>query len=337
MAFKICTVGCGDLSFRMHGPAFQKYAMAHPDTELTACCDIDETPAREFQQNFGFQRWYVDMEEMLRLEQPDAVILMVPVALTAQYSCQILNKRIPLLLEKPPGRTPAELEQIITAAAASHTPARVAFNRRYAPLVQHFKKRINDSTDPQSINYLRCDFYRSNRRDTDFSTTAIHGIDTLRFIAAADYKQLNFSYQEFPELGEKVTNIYLNGSTSTGAIVQLNFCPNSGVVLERHTVQALDHTFLLNIPVWGEFDSPGQIQHFFQNKLVYQISGNQLPGGTETYISNGFYGETAAFLNAVRNDAPATGDIHDARQAVAVADCIRQRKKMFSIADNGGE
>ena len=228
MAFKICTVGCGNLSFQMHGPALRKYAATYPDMELTACCDIAGNRAREFQQKFGFQRWYVNMPEMLRLEKPDAVILMVPVALTAQYSCQILNKRIPLLLEKPPGRTPAELEQIIAASETNRTPARVAFNRRFAPLVQHFKKRISDTIDPQTIHYLRCDFYRSNRRDSDFSTTAIHGIDTVRFIADADYKQLNFRYQEFPELGGQVANIYLNGTTTDGAMVQLNFFPNSG-------------------------------------------------------------------------------------------------------------
>ena len=82
MPFKICTIGCGDLSMRYHGPAFRVYAESHPQVELTACCDIDTARVQAFREKFGFQKAYTDLHEMLDKEKPDAVCLMAPVALT---------------------------------------------------------------------------------------------------------------------------------------------------------------------------------------------------------------------------------------------------------------
>ena len=78
MSFKICTIGCGWLASKYHGPSYAGYAAKNPDTELTACCDLDESKAVEFRDRFGFQRHYVDMEEMLSTEKPSAVCVVVP-------------------------------------------------------------------------------------------------------------------------------------------------------------------------------------------------------------------------------------------------------------------
>lgn len=131
MTFKICMIGCGLLANSHHGPAYVKYARDHASTELTACCDLIAQKAEDFSRRFGFQRWYTDPLRMLETEHPDAVCLVVPPAITCQLTCQILKMRFPLLVEKPPGLTVAETDQMIAAARASGTPNQVAFNRRY--------------------------------------------------------------------------------------------------------------------------------------------------------------------------------------------------------------
>ena len=42
---------------------------------------------------------------------------------------------------------------------------------------------------------------RVDRRDPDFSVTAIHGIDAVRFLARSDYAHVRFRYQEHPTSG----------------------------------------------------------------------------------------------------------------------------------------
>ena len=39
---------------------------------------------------------------------------------------------------------------------------------------------------------------RVERRDPDFSTTAIHGLDAVRYLAGADYAEARFRYRELP-------------------------------------------------------------------------------------------------------------------------------------------
>ena len=46
--FKICTVGCGNMSTSGHGPSYAKYKKDYPDTCLAACCDLDESKAKEY-------------------------------------------------------------------------------------------------------------------------------------------------------------------------------------------------------------------------------------------------------------------------------------------------
>lgn len=82
-AFKICCIGCGDVSTRGHGPALKRYRELNPGVELVACCDIDEKKAAGYQKKFGFARYYTDMSFMLENEKPDAVCLIVPVDISS--------------------------------------------------------------------------------------------------------------------------------------------------------------------------------------------------------------------------------------------------------------
>ena len=77
----------------------------HSDTQLVACCDIDEAKAIAFSNHFGFARHYTDYIQMLCAERPDAVTLNVPYTATCELACGIMTLGYPLILEKPPGCT----------------------------------------------------------------------------------------------------------------------------------------------------------------------------------------------------------------------------------------
>src|SRR5712691_7996599 len=181
MNFRICLIGCGQLANSHHGPAYVKYSQENPNTELAACCDVVEQKAVEFSHRFGFRRFYTDPIRMLETEHPDAVCLVVPPSITAGLACQILMLKVPLLIEKPPGLTVDETDRMIAAARLSGTPNQVAFNRRHTPLVAFARNLLTDNVAAGELQHLQYDFYRIGRTDADFSTTAIHGIDTARF------------------------------------------------------------------------------------------------------------------------------------------------------------
>lgn len=333
MAFKICTIGCGQLANSHHGPAYVKYAGQTPDTELAACSDLDAGKAAAFARCFGFNRFYTDPIAMLEKEHPDAVCLLVPPAVTAALACQILLMGYPLLIEKPPGLTAAETDRMIAAARASGTPNQVAFNRRYTPLVSLMRNFLHEHTSLADLQHLQYDFYRIGRTDADFSTTAIHGIDTASFLAGSDYARISFHYHEFPSLGPSTANIFMDCTFTSGMTAQISFCPVSGAVIERATVHALDQLFFLKLPIWNAFDSPGSLVHVSKGDVIRTYAGPEVSGGTEDFILNGFYHENAQFFDDIRSGRIPPGNIASGRQAVEIAQLIRERANSYVQAD----
>lgn len=327
MAFKICVIGCGALANSHHGPAYTQYArQQHPETELAACCDLQAERAEAFARRFGFERSYSDPLRMLAVEAPDAVCLVVPPQVTCQLACQVLERGFPLLLEKPPGLTSTEIDRMIAAAKASGTPNQVAFNRRYTPLVSLLKDWINRENPPLELQHLQYDFFRVGRTDADFSTTAIHGIDTARFLAGSDYAHVLFHYRPLPAHGPTTANILLDCTFASGATAQLSFLPVSGAVIERATLHTFDRLYFLHLPVWNAFDSPGLLQEVVQGQVTRSLRGPEASGSAEDFILNGFYAEDAAFFDDIRHGRTPSGDLASGRQAVVVAQAMRQRK-----------
>ncbi|NUQ02091.1 MAG: Gfo/Idh/MocA family oxidoreductase [Armatimonadetes bacterium] len=325
MAFKIATIGCGGMARQGHGPAHARYAREQPEVELVACCDVRAAAAESFRAEFGYRRAYSDFEELLAAERPDAVCVYVPVMLTTPVVCRVFALGYPVLTEKPPGMTTAEIDQLI--AAAGSVPHQVAFNRRFTPLIRELRRQL-----PGHLHHLEYDFTRVDRRDADFSTTAIHGLDTVRFLAGADYRHLRIRYQHLPELGPAVANTMVDGELTSGVTVHLAFCPVAGVVVERATVQAHDHTWYLQVPVWGAFDSPGRLQHFERGQLVTELDGGSVGDGREMFEESGFYAENAAFFDDLRAGRRPACDLPAARQSVQVMEALRERRAEF-VAD----
>jgi myo-inositol 2-dehydrogenase / D-chiro-inositol 1-dehydrogenase len=327
---RLCVIGCGEHAFSSHGPAQVRYAHAHPDLTLAACCDVAADRARAYAERFGFARSYGDVFEMLALESPDAAVLIVPDAVTADLACAVFERGIPLLLEKPPGRDVRDVDRMLAAAragtrGAGPAPHQVAFNRRYVPLLRELRARIV-ALGPRALQHLRYEMVRVDRRDPDFSTTAIHGIDAVRFLADSDYAEVRFRYHELPELGAGVANIFMDAVLASGATAHLAFCPVAGVVVERVEAHAHAHTYLVEVPMWGAFDSPGRLQHLSGGVLREELRGDSTRAPFE---QGGFFDETAAFFDALRAGRAPSPDLSAVRQSMAVAEAIRERRSEY--------
>jgi predicted dehydrogenase len=296
-----------------------KYAADFPGTELTACCDIDIERAEDFCRDFGFSRAHTDWKNMLEQERPDAVSLAVPVLKTAAMSIEILKMGYDLITEKPPGMTAGECRSIIEAAKTSKGRLGVMFNRRYMPLV----KEMSGILKGREAEYLRYDFYRTGRKDNDFSTTAIHGIDTAQMLAGGLYSKMSFIYQ--PLKTTPVGNILLSGITNRGTRVELNFYPDSGMNAERVVIISKGSTFFLNIPIWDCPDYPGSILEYRDGTLVREIHGEK----TDMFISSGFYDEHRDFYENIRNGLDSPADMPQHMRAVELMEAIRFKETEY--------
>ena len=326
MAFRICVIGCGDMATVGHGPSFQKYARENGEVCLAACCDLDQNKAEAFRDAFGFQHDYTDMDEMLRKEKPDAVSLIVPPAVTMDLTERLLRAGIPVILEKPPGLNKAQTLHLMDIAAQTGTPNQVAFNRRYMPMVQRFKQLRQGRTG----RFWQYDFYRFNRKDRDFSTTSIHGIDTLRFLAEQPYRRVEFTYLPHPKSPELVPSILLDCEFMDGALGRIHFVPASGICAERCMMHGENQLISASLPyhgIRGSIDNAGSILIAENNEVVLQ----EVAPEEEFFVSNGFYGENAHFFDCIRGGITPAGDIASGLQAVEIAQCIRSRASHYEV------
>src|SRR5262249_8060681 len=139
---KLCQIGCGEHARVAHGPSQRRSAAERPELVLAACADLDQTKAESFRAEFGYARAYADASAMLDAERPEAVVVVVPVERAVAVGTLVLERGVPMLLEKPPGATVAEVDILIAAAERRGVPHQVAFNRRHAPLVRELRRRI---------------------------------------------------------------------------------------------------------------------------------------------------------------------------------------------------
>lgn len=325
MGFKICCIGCGDMATVGHGPAFRKYARENPEVLLSACCDLDADKAEQFQKTFGFSRAYTAVDQMLIREKPDAVSLMVPPEITELLTTKLLRAGIPVILEKPPGLDREQTMRLMEVAEQTGTPNQVAFNRRYMPMVQRFAQLRKGRKDL----FWQYDFYRSNRKDADFSTTSIHGIDTMRFLAEKSYRRVDFHYIPNPQDSSLVPTIMLDCEFEDGAQGRITFVPASGICAERCTMHGTNEMIYAALPyhgINGSIDGPGRIVVTEKNQIVFREEAPE----EEFFISNGFYGENARFFDCIRSGVRPQDNIASGLQAVEIADCIRKQKNHYS-------
>ena len=324
MAFKICTVGCGGMANGGHGPSFRKYAQEREGVVLAGCCDVDLQRAEDYRGKFGFQKAYTDMEEMLKAEKPDAVSLVVPVALTERLSIQVMEMGYPVILEKPPGMDREQTLRMMEVAERTGVPNQVSFNRRFMPIIRRFKE-LRQGMQGQLWQY---EFYRINRHDADFSTTSIHGIDTMKFLAGSDYKSVRFFYYPNPVDPGMAPAITLECTFQDGQAGRITFAPGTGIAAERCTMHGSNEMIYATMPYHGNkgsLDENGLITIARMGQIVHQEPGI----AAEDCVENGFYGENAHFFDCIRAGIRPTDDIASGLQSVEIADCIRKGKDSY--------
>jgi myo-inositol 2-dehydrogenase/D-chiro-inositol 1-dehydrogenase len=326
MSFAICTVGCGGLARSMHGPSLALYRQRHPDVTLAACCDLDVEKARAFRDSFGFASWYTDLRAMIDAEKPDALTLIVPPGDTARLAVEVLDRGCPLLTEKPPGLNRSETLSMVAAARRSGAATMVAFNRRYMPISVRLKEVMAEPSFP-APEHVHYDFYRVGRTDEDFATTAVHAIDTVRFIAGSDYDSVRLRYRarERPAVGD----VFLDCRFASGCTAWITFCPVSGIEMERVVVTARDVTLIAELPGWDAAGPAGSLLRFVGNKRRDEAPRSLSLSGELPCERLGFYGENATFFDALRQGARPSGPVEEALQVVEISDCLRRGKELY--------
>jgi predicted dehydrogenase len=287
---RLAVLGAGDHSQRNHLPALADFARRHPgQVELVALCDLRYEHAVVLASRYGFKRVYADLETMLSAERLEGCIAVTPLAETFRLAKRILHAKIPLLMEKPPGETLDQAQEISALAASLGVPVMVSMNRRFDPAL----KAGLDWLGERSVAYLHAIQARHNRREPDFITgTAIHVIDTACFLGGEVH-----SWQSHVRLVDGVKWAQVALSFASGALGWVEILPTAGCVVEQYELCGPDYRLLVRA---GGVDA-GEALAWEKGKLVFQT---QAFSQAAEYIANGVYAETKAFIGALLGERP---------------------------------
>lgn len=291
MTRRIGLFGAGWAARAVHGPSLAAYRRRRGGIVLAAVCDLDASRAEEVRASFGFERAFSSVDEALADGRLEAAVVAVSERHNAEVALACVRAGLPVLLEKPPALTGRQARSLERTIRRLRGRVSVAFNRRWTPAIVRLRKLIAAAGPVQA---LRADLRRVARNEADFSTTAVHAVDTLRFLAGADFRSLDVVYGRCGAKGE-ATSFHGLGEMVGGAVVAFDIVPMAGRDQEDYTVTVGGRTFVA-------------AQH----------------------DSGGFYQETAGFLDALRRNVPLPGPtVAETVQSVEIMEFLGRRGRRY--------
>ncbi|WP_062236103.1 Gfo/Idh/MocA family protein [Fictibacillus sp. FJAT-27399] len=124
---KVGVIGCGTIAKYRHLPEYD----ANPNVELAAVCDLVPERAQAYADQYGAKA-FTEYQELLKMEELDAVSVCLPNYLHAPVTIAALNAGKHVLCEKPMATSRQEGEQMIEAAAKNGKKLMIGHNQRFA-------------------------------------------------------------------------------------------------------------------------------------------------------------------------------------------------------------
>ena len=129
---RVGIIGGGAIAQVAHLPVLKKLKTV----EVQAICDTDLPKARALADRFGVSDALDDIEDLLRDDTLDAVVICSPNHLHEAHALAALSANLHVLVEKPLTVTAASAQRILRAAEKRDRVVMVGMNHRYRPDVQ---------------------------------------------------------------------------------------------------------------------------------------------------------------------------------------------------------
>src|SRR3954470_17606069 len=155
-------VGAGAIAQQAHLPVLSKMR----GVTLVAVCDNDRPKARALADRFGVPDAFTDIEDLLELEELDAVVVATPNHLHEPHVLSALAAGVDVLCERPLALNTKGVERILSAANRSGRKVVVGNNHRFRTDVQALARFIHGG-ELGKITGIRAGAYQFKRPTTE--------------------------------------------------------------------------------------------------------------------------------------------------------------------------
>jgi predicted dehydrogenase len=152
---RIGLVGAGAIAQLAHLPVLSKMKGAR----LVAISDNDQPKASAIAERLNIPDVFTDIEDLLELDQVDAVVLATPNHLHEPHILRALKSKVDVLCERPLSLTSRGVERILTAAKQAGRKVVVGNNHRFRSDVQQLYRFLQGG-ELGRLSGVRCGQYQ---------------------------------------------------------------------------------------------------------------------------------------------------------------------------------
>ena len=320
MTLKTAVIGVGSMG-KNHARIYWELS----NVDLVGVADFDEATSDLIANKYGTKAYY-DYRDLLDEAKPDAVTLAVPTIYHHDVALEIIDRGIPLLIEKPIAYTIEEGQSIIDAAKRKNVKLMIGHIERFNPAILTLKEHINQGNLGR---IFQMDAHRQGpfpARIADVGVVvdlAVHDLDVMRFVSqkeiirvyAETEKHIHSKYEDL------LTGLvrFSDGIVGTLTINWLTptkireFIVTGERGLYRCDYLTQDLYFFENpVSTGSEWDNLRVLRGVREGQMVRHIIAKKEP----------LRSEQEAFLDAVENDTPVAVSGEDGLKALELAKTI---------------
>lgn len=170
---KVGVIGLGSFAHAARLPVLASL----DNVELTACMVRTQATVDRIARQFGFQKKYTVLEDLIEESGIDAAFVITPKQTHYEIVMPLLESGIHVFCEKPMAMSIKEAKEMVDQAEKFGQVLMIGFNRRYAPVYEQAKAEFAENPPDVCVAF-------KNRPGTEYRATmenAIHMVDLLRW------------------------------------------------------------------------------------------------------------------------------------------------------------
>lgn len=304
---RIAIVGAGSLSTRRIYPY-----IGAAGGRLVGVCDLDRSKAERNARLFGGTA-YSDLEEMLRAQRPDGVIICIGPEQHAELAPVVMQMGIPVYTEKPPAPTAAAAFAVARVSRETGVMCTTGFKKRYSTAYARAREWLGKYAPDEyysiSIDYASAQYENDCPRRLFLLDFAVHAIDLAGFLFG-DVRKV-FAFAKGLE-AYAASLQFANGAVGS---LHLNCGRSFGVPTEEVEITVKGGNFMTihNSSCWRitEQGKPAE----WREPPTFVSAGDS---GLET----GHLAEIADFLAAIREGRTTRSNIFESYKSMVLYEAI---------------
>jgi len=312
---RVALIGAGGMANGVHYPSLSEMK----DVEMAAICDVLRAKAKATAKRFGIAKVYVDYGKMLDEVKPDAVYVLMPPHHLFDIAVDVLNRKHHLFIEKPPGVTAFQNRQLAMHAKRNKVLGMVGFQRRYVPLINTLKKKVEKrgSIHTATANFIKfspdVDYY--DGAIDILSCDAVHAVDTLRYLCGGKVVNVASSVRSIDAANPNAFYAIVTFSTGAVGILTTNWAAGHRVFsVEMHTT---------GMSAYAEPDVRGALYKEGSTEPE-RYEPADCAGSDAAWHRLGFFGENRHFIDCVKTGKQPCSNLADTVETMELVERIYQ-------------